>query len=344
MRRQRQFEVSIEWQELHDLSSLSNMPVNSGLPVKLDAIVEAAARLRPWVHRTPVLTSSTLDKLAGAQVFLKCENFQKVGAFKFRGAMNALLQLSSAERAAGVVTASSGNHAQALSLAGRLLGVKVCIVMPRNAPAVKRAATEGYGASIVFCDSTLASRDAMTARLVAEHGYTLVHPSDDLNVIAGQGTAAWELIDQAGPLDVVISPVGGGGLLSGTALAVKGRLPKSRVFGAEPAAADDARRSLETGTIQPSIDPRTVADGLRTSLGPNTFVICRALVDGIVTLEEEEILQALRFVCERVKILIEPSAAVAVSTLLSGKLDVAGLRVGVILSGGNVDMEPLVRA
>jgi threo-3-hydroxy-L-aspartate ammonia-lyase len=318
-------------------SKLKNLPINAA------AVQDAAERIRPWVHRTPVLTSGTLDALAGARIFLKCENFQKVGAFKFRGAMNALLQLSPEERAAGVVTASSGNHAQALSLAGKLLGVKVWIVMPKTAPAVKRAATEGYGASIVFCDTTLASREATVDRLIAEHGYTLIHPSDDLRVIAGQGTAAWELIDQAGTLDLIISPVGGGGLLAGTALAAKGRLPESRVFGAEPAAADDAKRSLETGAIQPSIDPKTVADGLRTCLGPNTFTICRELVDGIVAVGEDEILNALRFVCERVKILIEPSAAVAVSPILSGKLAVAGLRVGIILSGGNVDLEPLVQ-
>jgi threonine dehydratase len=290
-----------------------------------------------------VLTAKTIDARCGGQVLFKCENFQRVGAFKFRGAMNALLQLSPAELAAGVVTASSGNHAQALALAGKLLGVSVCIVMPRNAPAVKRSATEGYGATIVFCDSTLASRDTTTAQLVAERGYTLVHPSDDLRVIAGQGTAAWELIDETGPLDLVICPVGGGGLLAGTALAVKGRLPGARVFGTEPAAADDAQRSLREGVIVPSIDPKTVADGLRTCLGPNTFSICRRLVDEIVTVGENEILDALRFVGERMKILIEPSSAVAVAPLLHEQVSVRGQRVGVILSGGNVDLEPLVR-
>jgi threonine dehydratase len=305
--------------------------MNAELPINEKDVRGAAERLAPWVHRTPVLTSRTLDARCGGRVFLKCENFQRIGAFKFRGAMNALLQLSEAERAAGVVTASSGNHAQALALAGQLLGVKVCIVMPRNAPAVKRAATEGYGASIVFCDTTLASRETTTAELISRHGYTLVHPSDDLRVIAGQGTAAWELIDQAGPLDLVICPVGGGGLLSGTALAVKGRLPAARVIGAEPAAADDAKRSLETNTIVPSIDPKTVADGLRTCLGPNTFAICRKLVDCIVTATESEILDAMRFVCERVKVLIEPSSAVAVAPILNGQLPVKDLRVGIIL-------------
>ena len=263
------------------------------------------------------MTSRTLDERAGACVFLKCENLQRVGAFKFRGAMNALLLLDQGRKAAGVVTHSSGNHAQALALAGQLLGVPVTIVMPRTAPAVKRAATEGYGARIVLCEPTLESRESTVAAESQRHGLTLVHPFNDWNVIAGQGTAALELLDQAGPLDVVIAPVGGGGLLAGTALAVHERSPATAVIGAEPAKADDARRSLETGSIQPSFDPRTIADGLRTSLGTRTFAVIRQLVQAIVTSTEAEIIDATRFVWERLKIVIEPSSAVVVAPLLA---------------------------
>ncbi|HWE39514.1 MAG TPA: pyridoxal-phosphate dependent enzyme [Isosphaeraceae bacterium] len=309
------------------------------------ADVEAAAgRLAPWAHRTPVLSARSLDGRVGGTVFLKCENFQRVGAFKFRGAMNALLQLTDAERAAGVVTHSSGNHAQAVALAGQLLGVPACIVMPTTAPAVKRAATEGYGARIVPCEPTLASREATVAALIAEHGYTLIHPFDDWRVIAGQGTAALELLDQAGPLDVVVTPCGGGGLLAGTAVAVKGRSPATRVVGAEPANADDARRSLEAGAILPAGDPRTVADGLRTSLGTRGFSIIRSDVDAIVTAGEADILAAMRFLWERLKIVVEPSSAVAVAPLLTGALPARGLRVGVVLTGGNVDLGPFFKA
>jgi threonine dehydratase len=308
------------------------------IPIGLGDIIQAAKRLESWAHRTPVVTSRTLDQRSGALVFLKCENLQRVGAFKFRGAMNALLQLGEDQKAAGVVTHSSGNHAQALALAGQLLGVPVTIVMPRTAPAVKRAATEGYGARIVLCEPTLESRESTVAAESQRHRLTLVHPYNDWNVIAGQGTAALELLDQAGPLDVVIAPVGGGGLLAGTALAVRGRSPGTKVLGAEPANADDARRSLETQAIQPSLDPRTIADGLRTSLGTRTFAVIRHHVDAIVTASEAEIIDATRFVWERLKIVIEPSSAVVVAPLLAGKLKARG-RVGVIISGGNVDVE-----
>ncbi len=314
------------------------------IPIGYAEIVAAAERIAPYVHRTPVMTSRTLDERCGGTVFLKCENFQKVGAFKFRGAVNALLQLDEKSRRAGVVTHSSGNHAQALALAGRLLGVPVTVVMPRTAPAVKRQATEGYGARVVPCEPTLASREATVADEIERHGLSLVHPFNDWNVIAGQGTAALELLDQAGPLDMIVCPTGGGGLLSGTALAVAGRSPETRVVGAEPARADDARRSLETGSIQPSNDPQTIADGLRTSLGPYTFAVISRQVDRIVTATEPEVLDAMRFIWERVKIVLEPSSAVPVATLWNGQLDVKGLRVGVILSGGNVDLEPLFQA
>jgi threonine dehydratase len=320
------------------MPTASSIPTQ--IPVDLEAIQEAAKRLEPWAHRTPVMTSRTLDQRCGSRVFVKCENLQRVGAFKFRGAMNAILQLDASQRAAGVVTHSSGNHAQALALAGQLLGVPVTIVMPRSAPAVKRAATEGYGARIVPCEPTQHSRESTVAAEIERHGFTMIHPFDDWNVIAGQGTAALELLDQAGPLDAVIAPVGGGGLLSGTALAVKGQSPETRVFGAEPANADDARRSLGSGTIQPSNDPKTIADGLRTSLGPKTFAVISRFVDGIATASEAELIDATRFVWERLKLLIEPSSAVVVAPLLSGGLSLPGLRVGIILSGGNVDVEP----
>ncbi|MFO0889695.1 MAG: threonine/serine dehydratase [Isosphaeraceae bacterium] len=314
------------------------------IPIGLDAIREAARRLEPWAHRTPVVTSRTLDGRCGSRVFIKCENLQRVGAFKVRGAMNAILQLDEGRRGAGVVTHSSGNHAQALALAGQLTGVPVTIVMPRTAPAVKRAATEGYGARIVLCEPTLASREATVAAEVERHGLTLIHPFNDWNVIAGQGTAGLELLDQAGPLDAVIAPVGGGGLLSGTALAMKGSSPTLRVIGAEPANADDARRSLEAGSIQQSNDPATIADGLRTSLGDRTFAVISRLVDGIVTASEAEIIEATRFVWERLKLVIEPSSAVVVAPLLTGGLSLPGLRVGIILSGGNVDVEPFFQS
>lgn len=314
----------------------------SGEPIAVgpEQIRAAAERLAPWVHRTPVATSRTLDERTGARVALKCENMQRAGAFKFRGAMNTLLQLGEADRRAGVVTHSSGNHAQALALAGRLLGIPVCVVMPRTAPPVKRAATEGYGARVVFCEPTLAAREESVAELIARHGYTLVHPFDDWCVIAGQATAALELHAEAGPFDLVLCPVGGGGLLSGTALALADLCPETQVVGAEPEAADDARRSLEAGRIVPSGDPRTIADGLRTSLSAKTFAVVRRHVRQIVTVTEVDILEAMRFVWERLKLVIEPSSAVAVAPLLTGRVDVRGKRVGVIISGGNVDLAP----
>jgi threonine dehydratase len=312
--------------------------------VGAEAVREAVERLRPWVHLTPVLTSRTVDARCGGAVFFKCENLQKVGAFKFRGAMNALLQLDEAGRSAGVVTHSSGNHGQALAAAGQALGVPVCVVMPRTAPAVKRAGVEGYGARVVACEPTLAAREDTVADLVARHGLVLIHPFDDWRVIAGQGTAAWELLDQAAPLDLVVCPVGGGGLASGTVLAVKGRSPSTRVIGVEPAASDDARRSLLSGRIEPSNDPQTVADGLRASLGPKTLSVLQRHIDDIVTATDAEAIDAMRFVWERMKILIEPSSAVAVAPVLNGALDVKGLRVGVLLSGGNVDLDPMFQA
>ena len=319
-------------------------PAEAAIPIGLADIRAAADRLARYIHRTPVLTSRTLDERVGGAVVLKCENFQKIGAFKIRGATNALLQLSDEQRRVGVVTHSSGNHAQAIAQAGRWLGIPAVVVMPRTAPAPKRAATEGYGATVVSCEPTIAAREAAVAALVAEHGYTLIHPYDNWDVIAGQATAALELLEQAGPFDVVMCPVGGGGLLAGTALAVKGLSPATRVIAAEPRNADDACRSFAAGTIQPVGDPKTVADGLRTTLGTRPFQVIQRHVDQIVTATEPQILAAMRFVWERFKIIIEPSCAVPVAPLLDRHVDAHGLRVGVIITGGNVDLDPLFAA
>ncbi len=301
----------------------------------------AAERIRPWAHRTPVFTCASLDAMTGARLFFKCENFQKVGAFKFRGASNAVLSLGDSEAARGVATHSSGNHAAALTLAARLRGIPAHVVMPRTSKAVKRAAVAGYGARIVLCDPTLAARESTLEAVVAETGAAFVHPYNDPNVIAGQGTAALELLQDVPDLDVVMAPVGGGGLLSGTAIAAAGLSPRTRVVGAEPAAADDACRSLKEGRIVPSVDPRTVADGLLTSLGTLTFAAIRKHVAEIVTVSEEAIVAAMRQVWERMKIVIEPSSAVPVAALLEGAWEAAGQRIGVILTGGNVDLDEL---
>ncbi|WP_437339130.1 pyridoxal-phosphate dependent enzyme [Sorangium sp. So ce394] len=309
----------------------------SPLP-RIEDIRRAAARLAPHAHVTPVLTSRTIDGMAGARVFFKCENLQRVGAFKFRGACNAVLALSDEDARRGVATHSSGNHAAALALAARIRSVPAHIVMPESAPAVKRAAVEGYGARIVTCAPTLRSREETLARVLSETGAILVHPYNDAHVIAGQGTAALELAGQVEDLDAVVAPVGGGGLLSGTAIATSA-LSRARTVGAEPQAADDAARSLREGKILPSNDPITIADGLRTSLGELTFGVLRERGVEIVTVGEEDIVKAMRVVWERMKILIEPSSAVPVAAVLLRK--VQGARIGVILSGGNVDLSKL---
>ncbi len=307
----------------------------------LTDIRRAAERIRPYAHRTPVLTCESLDRQVGARVFLKCENLQKGGAFKFRGACNAVFSLSEAQAACGVCTHSSGNHAQALALAARLRGIPAYIVMPENAPSVKKAAVAGYGGQITFCAPTLEMREKTLAQVRAERGAEMVHPYDDERVIAGQGTAALELLEEIPDLDAVIAPVGGGGLLSGTALAVRGLAPRVRVLAGEPEMADDAYRSLQAGRVLPSLHPATIADGLLTSLSERTFGIIRRHVEQIVTVSEAGIVAAMRFVWERAKIVIEPSAAVAVAVLWEGKINLQGAKVGVILSGGNVDLERL---
>jgi len=308
---------------------------------RLAEIRAAAARISPFAHRTPVLTCRTLDAMAGATLFFKCENLQKAGAFKFRGACNAVMSLSDAEAAPGVATHSSGNHAGALALAARLRGIPATIVMPRTSRAVKKAAVEGYGARIVECEPTQAARESALAELVARTGATFIHPYNDPRVVAGAATAALELIEEVGDLDLVLAPVGGGGLISGTALTVAAIAPATRVIGAEPAGADDACRSLREGRIVPSVNPHTIADGLLTSLGTLTFAIIRAHVAEIITVSEAAIVAAMRHVWERMKILIEPSSAVPVAALLDGGVHLAGERVGVILSGGNVDLDRL---
>jgi len=309
--------------------------------VGMGAIREAAIRIAPYARRTPVLTSQTLNAATGAEVFLKCENFQRVGAFKFRGACNVVFGLSDEDASRGVVTHSSGNHAQALALAAKMRGIPAHIVMPENAPEVKRAGVAGYGGRITFCAPTLDARETTAARILRETGGTMVHPYNDEEIIAGQGTAALELMEQVPGLETVLAPVGGGGLLSGTAVAVRTLSPTSSVIGAEPAGADDAARSFRAGKILPSENPATIADGLLTSLGDLTFPVIREHVADIVTVDDAAIVRAMRLVWERVKIVIEPSAAVPIAALMERAFDAAGRRVGVVVSGGNVDLDRL---
>jgi len=307
----------------------------------LTELREAAQRIEPYVHRTPVLTNESLNQRAGAQVFLKCENLQKMGAFKFRGACNAVYSLSNEEMKRGVATHSSGNHAQALALAARMRGIPAYIVMPENAPSVKKAAVAGYGGQITFCEPTLQARESTLARVTEETDATVIHPYNNERVIAGQGTATLEFLEEVPDLDVIIAPVGGGGLLSGTSIAAKGIRKEIRVIGAEPEMADDAFRSMQAGEVIPSNNPKSIADGLLSSLGSLTFPILQKNVEQIVTVSEKGIIESMRFIWERAKIVIEPSAAVAVGILWEKKIDLNGLKVGVILSGGNVDLERL---
>ena len=306
----------------------------------LEQVRAAAARIAPHAHRTPVLTCRALDKITGARLHFKCENLQKVGAFKFRGACNAVLSLSDERAARGVLTHSSGNHAQALALAARIRGVTATIVMPTTAPAVKVSAVEGYGGRILRCAPTQADRERVARQALEETGAELVHPYDDPRIIAGQGTAALELLEQAGELDLVLAPVGGGGLMSGTLVTLSALSPATRVVGVEPAGADDARRSLREGRVLPSDDPRTVCDGLLTSLSERTFAIIRRHIEAIVTSSDEATLRAMRLIWERMKIIVEPSAAVTLGALLEDRIPgVRGKRLGLILSGGNVSLD-----
>jgi len=301
----------------------------------------AALRIQPWLHRTPVLTSSTLDALAGASLWFKCENLQKTGAFKARGATNAVFQLSAEESAQGVATHSSGNHGAALALAARWRGIPAYIVMPENAASVKRRAVEAYGGRVITCAPTLASREEALAKVLQETGAVYVPPYNHPHIIAGQGTAALELLEDVPDLDVVMAPVGGGGLLSGTALVVKSFGSSTQTWGAEPAMANDAFLSLQNGRIMPVQSTQTIADGLRTSLGELTFALISQHVPKILTVSEEDIVRAMRLLWERMKIVVEPSGAVPLAAVLAHCEELAGKRVGLILSGGNVDLERL---
>lgn len=304
-------------------------------------IQEAQDRIREWVHRTPVLTCRSIDDRVGASLFFKCENFQKAGAFKIRGACNAVFSIPEEEARRGVATHSSGNHAAALALAARWRGVPAYVVMPENAPQIKKAAVAGYGASIFFCKPTLEAREETLARVLGSTDAAFVHPYNDARVIAGQGTAGLELCEDQPDLDAVMAPVGGGGLLSGVSIAVSALSPKTVVIGAEPEQADDAYRSLRAGKIVPAGNPQTIADGLRTSLGDLTFAVIQKCVKDIVTVTEAAIVEAMRTVWERMKIIVEPSAAVPLAALLTQRIDLSGKRVGVILSGGNLDLDRL---
>jgi len=321
-------------------------------PPSWEAILAAHRRIAPRIHRTPVLRSTSLNAMTGAQLFFKCENLQKTGSFKIRGASNAILSLTEQEAARGIVTQSSGNHGAAVACAAAWRGIPAWIVMPRNAPAVKAKAIEGYGGKVVFCEPTVTARKATCDRVEAETGAHLVHPYDDDRIIAGQATAAKELLEEVGDLDAVFAPVSGGGLLSGTCLGAKGIRADVRIFGCEPERADDAYRSLTTGTLQSQDSSDTIADGLRASLAPRTFAILRRHVERILLVSEEEIISAARLVWERMKIIIEPSSAVAIAPLLRPgvvaslnlpkRADAAVPKLGVILSGGNVDLSSLL--
>jgi threo-3-hydroxy-L-aspartate ammonia-lyase len=308
--------------------------------VTFEDVEAAASRLRGFAHRTPVATSRTLDERLGTRLFLKCENLQRAGAFKFRGAYNALSRLSDGERERGVLTYSSGNHAQAIALASRLLGIPATIVMPKNAPATKRRATEAYGARVITYDPASERREEVAERMREESGAILVPPYDHADVIAGQGTAALELFEETGELDALVVCCGGGGLLSGSALVARRLFPQCRVVGVEPAAADDATRSFLTGILHTVDNPPTIADGARTpSLGRLTFPLVRANVDEMVTVSDDELVRAMRFVWERMKLVVEPTGVLGLAAVLHDRVPAVGKRVGVILSGGNVDLD-----
>jgi len=304
-------------------------------------IESACTRISPYVHRTPVLTSGLLDNWTGSSLFFKCENFQKMGAFKMRGAINAIQQLKKDEQERGVVTHSSGNFGQALALAARTLGVPAYIVMPENAPSVKVEAVKGYGGIVVSCPPTLVAREEFAHQIVVEKGATFIHPSNDLNVILGNATAAYELLEDYPDLEVVVAPVGGGGLLAGTALSVAYFSKKAITYGAEPQNADDAYRSLHSGKIEDNEMVTTIADGLRTQLGEWNFPIIQKYVKDIILVSEAEIIEAMKLIWERMKIVVEPSSAVALAAVRKDKENLAGKKIGIILSGGNVDLQKL---
>lgn len=304
-------------------------------------VVRAHEIIKKFAHRTPILTSQSVNAILGAECYLKCENFQKVGAFKFRGATNAVQSLTEDLALKGVATHSSGNHAAALALAAKNRGIDAHVVMPSNAPEIKKKAVKGYGAKITFCEPTLQAREDTLKEVIAETGATEIHPYNNFSVIAGQGTAAKELLEDSSSFDFVLCPVGGGGLLAGTSLTVKSLSPNTKLIACEPLGADDAFKSFYGDKIVPSIHPNTIADGLLTSLGELNYPIIKAKVDEVVTVSEKAIVEAMRLVWERMKIIIEPSSAVPLAAILEKKIDVEGKKVGIILSGGNVDLEKL---
>jgi threonine dehydratase len=311
---------------------------NPTLPT-YDDVAAAAARLQGHAHRTPVMTSSTLDDALGAQVFFKCENLQRMGAFKFRGAFNALSRFDATQRRNGVVTFSSGNHAQAIALSARMLGIPATIVMPQDAPAAKMAATRGYGGNVVTYDRYTEDREQIGRELAEKHGLTLIPPYDHADVIAGQGTAAKELFDEVGPLDAVFAPLGGGGLLSGTALATRALSPQAKLYGVEPEAGNDGQQSFRSGAIVHIDTPRTIADGAQTQhLGNLTFQILRRDVDDILTATDAELVDGMRFFATRMKLIVEPTGCLSLAAARKMKDELAGKRVGIVISGGNVDL------
>lgn len=307
--------------------------------VNIKDIENAHLRIIHMINKTCVMTSRTLDNKLESKIYFKCENFQRVGAFKFRGVSNKLLLLNKEERKKGVVTHSSGNHAQAVALGSAILGIKSVIVMPENAPKVKVEATRNYGANIVFCKNSVKDREKTCNELRKKYGYTLVHPYDDDQIIAGAGTAAYELIKEIGNLDYIFCPVGGGGLLSGTSIATKGLSSKTKVIAVEPEKADDAYRSFKNGKLYPSSYPDTIADGLRTSLSERTFEIIKKNVDDIITVSEKEIIQAMKYLWARMKIIVEPSGAVPLAGVINFSKNEKNKKIGVIISGGNVDLD-----
>jgi len=308
-------------------------------PVAFEDVKAAAERLKGVAHRTPVMTSRTLNEICCNEVYLKCENFQRTGAFKFRGAYNALVKLSPEQKRRGVIAFSSGNHGQAVALSGRLLGIKTLIVMPKDAPKVKVDATRGYGAEVILYDPDEAERERLARELMEERGLTLIPPFDHPDIIAGQGTAAKELFEDVGELDCLFVPCGGGGLLAGSLLSAQVISPGCRVFGVEPEAGDDGVRSFEAGVLQTVPVPETIADGARTpSLGKLTFAIIKGLAAGMLTASDEELVRTMRFLWERLKIIVEPTGVLGLAPLFHKRLEVEGKRIGVILSGGNVDL------
>ena len=314
--------------------------VSDRLPTYLD-VEKAIQRIAPYANRTPILTSQTLNDVTGGEIYFKCENFQRAGAFKFRGACNSVFALSDDEAAKGVATHSSGNHGQALALAAKLRGIPAYVVMPENSPRVKLNAVEGYGAKVFRCESNQKAREETLKQVVDETGALFIHPYDNENVIAGQGTCAAEMLMDYPGLDIIMAPVGGGGLISGTSITVKQLMPNMKVIGTEPEQADDAYQSLKSGTLQKFDTTNTIADGLRTTLSERTFSIIQKNVDDILTVSDESIINAMRMIWERMNIIIEASCSVPVAAILEKKIDITGKKVGVILTGGNVDLDHL---